>query len=77
MSIRKKVILYHLHFTISVIMIVICFPKIFVDKKNDKVAIDFIPETNEEYITVIYGCTRYINSYRCLSMGLDELVKKH
>ena len=51
------------------------FYKKLVDKKNDKVKFDIIPKTNEEYISVIYGCIRFINSYRFLSSSLDSLVK--
>ena len=50
-------------FTISVIMIVICSLKKVVDKKNVKVNSDIIPKTNEEYLSVSYGCIRFINSY--------------
>ena len=46
-----------------------------VDKKNDKVKFDIKPKTNEEYISVTYGCIRFIDSYRFLSSGLDSLVK--
>ena len=51
------------------------FFKKLVDKKNDKVDFDIIPKTNEEYISVTYGCIRFIDSYRFLSSGLDSLVK--
>ena len=51
------------------------FFKKMVDKKNDKVKFDIIPKTNEEYISVTYGCIRFIDSYRFLSSGLDSLVK--
>ena len=51
------------------------FFKKLVDKKNDKVKFDIIPKTNEEYISVTYGCIRFIDSYRFLSSGLDSLVK--
>ena len=34
-----------------------------------------IPETNEEYISVTYGCINFIDSYRFLSSSLDSLVK--
>ena len=51
------------------------FFKKLVDKKKDKVAFDIIPKTNEEYISVTYGCIRFIDSYRFLSSGLDSLVK--
>ena len=51
------------------------FFKKLVDKKNDKVKFDIIPKTNEEYISVTYGCIRFIDSYRFLSSGLDSLVE--
>ena len=56
-------------------MIVICYLKKLVDKKNDKVKFDIIPTTNEEYISVIYVCIRFIDSYRFLSSSLNSLVK--
>ena len=37
--------------------------------------IDVIPKTIEEYISVTYGCIRFIDSYRFLSSSLDSLVK--
>ena len=46
-----------------------------VDLKNDKVKIDIIPETNEEYIIFYYGCCRFIDNYRFLPNSLDSLVK--
>ena len=51
------------------------FFKKLVDKKNDKVKFDIIPKTNEEHISVTYGCIRFIDSYRFLSSGLDSLVR--
>ena len=51
------------------------FFKKVVDKENDKAKFDFIPKTNEEYISVTYGCIRFIDSYRVLSSSLDSLVK--
>ena len=51
------------------------FFKKLVDKNRDKVDFDIIPKTNEEYISMIYGCIRFIDSYRFLSSGLDSLVK--
>ena len=51
------------------------FFKKLVDKKKDKVDFDIIPKTNEEYISVTYGCIRFIDSYRFLSSGLDLVVK--
>ena len=49
--------------------------KRLVDLKKDKVKFKIIPKTNEEYISVKYGCIRFINSYRFLSESLDKLVK--
>ena len=46
-----------------------------VEKKKDKVKFKFIPERNEKYISINYGCIRFIDSYRFLSSSLDSLVK--
>ena len=46
-----------------------------VEKKKDKIDFDIIPKTNEEYISVTYGCIRFIDSYGFLSGGLDSLVR--
>ena len=51
------------------------FFKRSVDSKNDKVIFKIIPKTNEEYVVVKYVCIRFIDSYRFLSSGLDNLVK--
>ena len=51
------------------------FFKKLVDKKKDQVKFDIIPKTNEEYISVTYGCIRFIDSYRFQSSSLDSLVK--
>ena len=51
------------------------FFKKLVHKKNDQVKFDFIPKTNEEYISETYGCIRYIDNYRFLSSSFDSLVK--
>ena len=51
------------------------FFKRLVDLKKDKVKFKLIPKTNEEYISVRYGCNRFIDSYRFLSESLDKLVK--
>ena len=51
------------------------FYKSLVDKKEDKVKFDIVPKTNEENISVTYGCIRFIDSYSFLSMSLDGLVK--
>ena len=34
-----------------------------------------IPKTNEEYISVTYGCIKFIDSHRLLSSSLDKLVE--
>ena len=38
------------------------FFKKLVDKKNDKVKFDNILKTNEEYISVTYGCIKFFDS---------------
>ena len=50
------------------------FFKKLVGKKNDKVKIDIIPMTNEDHMSVTYGCIRFLNSYRFLSISLDGLT---
>ena len=55
------------------------FFKKLVDKKNDKVKFDRIPKTNEEYISITYGCIRFIDGYRFLSsslVGLDKILNE-
>ena len=54
--------------------ILTCFIGI-IDKKNDKVKFDITPKTNGKNESVTYGCNRFIDSCRFLSMGLGELVK--
>ena len=51
------------------------FFKMLVDSKKDKVKFKIIPKTNEQYISIKYGCIKFIDSYRFLSEGLDKLVK--
>ena len=51
------------------------FFKKIVDKKKNNVELEIIPKTNEEHISVTYGCIRFIDSYRFLSSSLDSLVK--
>ena len=34
---------------------------------------DNIPKTNQEDISVTYGCIRFIDNYRFLSSSLEEL----
>ena len=43
--------------------------KKLVDKKNDKVNFDNIPKTNEKDKSVTYGCIKFIDSYRILTMS--------
>ena len=47
------------------------FSKRLIDLKKAKVKFRIIPKTNEEYITVKYGCIRFIDSYRFFSKSLD------
>ena len=51
------------------------FFKTLVDKKRDKLKFKIIPKTNEDYVSVKYGCIIFIDSYRFLSSSLDSLVK--
>ena len=51
------------------------FFKRLVDLKKNKVELRIIPKTNEEDISVTYGCIRFIDSYRFLSESSDKLVK--
>ena len=51
------------------------FFKRLVDLKKDKVKLKNKPKTNEQYISVRYGCIKLIDSYRFLSESLDELVE--
>ena len=51
------------------------FFKKIVDKKKDKVDFKFIPQRNGEYISVRYGCIKFIDSYIILWSSLDKIVK--
>ena len=51
------------------------FFKTLVDRKKDKVDFKIIPKTDENYISVRYGCIKFIDTYRFLSSSLDKLVK--
>ena len=51
------------------------FFKRLVDLKKDKLKLKIVHKTDEEYISIIYGCIRFIDSYRFLSESLDNLVK--
>ena len=50
------------------------FFKTLIDKKPYNTNLSVIPKTNEEYISVTYGCLRFIDSYRFLQESLDNLV---
>ena len=51
------------------------FFKTLVDRKKDNVKFEIIPKTDEKYISVKYGCIRFIDTYRFLSSSLGKLVK--
>ena len=44
-------------------------------KKSNNVPLHVIPKINEDYISISYGCIRFIDSYRFLQSSLDGLVK--
>ena len=44
-------------------------------KKPDNLNLNIIPKTNEEYISITYGCIRFRDNYRFLKCGLDKLIK--
>ena len=74
MLLKKKAIFYLFLNNFSNYDCHMVFKKL-VHKKNDKVKFDIIPKTIEEYISVTYGCIRFIDSCRFLSSSLDSLVK--
>ena len=51
------------------------FCKQLVDRKKDNVKFEIIPKTDEKYISVRYGCIKFIDTYRFLSSSLDKLVQ--
>ena len=51
------------------------FFKTLVDRKKDNVKFEIIPKTDEKYISIKYGCIKFIDTYRFLSSSLDKLVK--
>ena len=51
------------------------FFKKLVDLNFDRVKLKINPKTNEEHISVTYGCIRFIDIYRFLSESLDNLVR--
>ena len=48
------------------------FLKKVIDKNKDKVEFEIVPKTKEEYISVTYGCIKFIDSYRFLSSSLNS-----
>ena len=56
-------------------MIVMYSSKKLVDRKNDKVKFINIPKTNEEYISVTFGCIKIFESFRFLLINIDPLVR--
>ena len=48
------------------------FKRLF-DIKNDKVDFKILTKTNEEYISITYGCVKIIYSHRFTSSSLDKL----
>ena len=51
------------------------FFKQLVDRKKDNVKFKIIPKTDEKYISVKYGCIKFIDTFRFLSSSLDKLVQ--
>ena len=51
------------------------FFKNLVDRKKDNVKFKIIPKTDEKYISVRYGCIKFIDTYKFLSSSLDKLVQ--
>ena len=49
------------------------FKTLLSKSKSQKLKV--IPKTNEDYISVNFGCIRFIDSYRFLQSSLDSLVK--
>ena len=45
-----------------------------VDMKNDKIDFKTLPQTNEEYISIRYGCIKFMDSYRFLLSSLGKLI---
>ena len=75
MSNRNKVILFQFLFHNFSNYDCHLFFKTLIDKKPDNINLNVIPKTKEEYISVTYGCLRFVDSYRFLQESLDNLVK--
>ena len=69
---RDKIFLNQIFFIILVITIVNYLLKIYWIN-NDKVKVDIVPKTNNEYKPATFGSIRFIDSYRFLSCSLDIL----
>ena len=54
---------------------IVSFLKKLVDEKSGEVKLKSISKTNEEYISVTYGCIKLIDRYRFLSSSTEELVE--
>ena len=75
MSHTNKADLFLSYFTIFGIYDCHLFFKKLVDKKNVRVKFDVIYKANEEFVSVIYGCIRFIDSYQFWSSSLVSLVR--
>ena len=51
------------------------FFKQLVDRKKHNVKFIILPKTDEKYISVTYGCIKFIDTYKFLSSSLDKLVQ--
>ena len=51
------------------------FFKQLVDRKKHNVKFIILPKTDEKYISVRYGCIKFIDTYKFLSSSLDKLVQ--
>ena len=51
------------------------FFKTLVDRKKNNVKLETLPKTYEKYVSVRYGCCKFIDTYRFLSSSLDKLVQ--
>ena len=60
---KNKVILFQFYFIIFSNYDCHLFFKKLIDRKPDNINLNVIPKTNEEYISVTYGCIRFIDSY--------------
>ena len=54
---------------------ILLFFRDLIDSKTEKIKLDVVLRTNEEYLSVTFGCMRFLDSFRFLSVSLDKLVK--